>query len=452
MTLIYNNNIEVQKLERESRFDMLSTYLPLIVTEAYCCIFAVSILLRLNPIMGSEGEMRELKGMIYSYLFMAVSDIIWAMQLSHIIRLENHLYAACNAVTLIAVAAGCYFCFQFFGEHLQMRYRNNKSIRRLTAIPMLLICVLDFISIFSGWIFYVGSDGQYMCGPGFWMQSIVAFSYLVSTLVCIFYKSWLVGFRAHRREYLSYILCMITAMATAFLEDYIPAVPLMPLHIYLVIQLLFLMLYVDRGQKYAQQENELMQSRMAIMLSQIQPHFLYNSLAVIQDLCHGKAPEAEQAVIEFSQFLRGNLDSLNRYEPIPFEEELEHTRNYLSLECRRFGSLLHVEYDIRVSGFRLPALSLQPIVENAVRYGIMQKENGGTVKISTEENDTDILITVTDDGVGYDVLEPKADGRTHIGISNVRKRIEMMCGGSLEIKSVPGVGTVAGITIPKRSI
>jgi two-component system LytT family sensor kinase len=121
------------------------------------------------------------------------------------------------------------------------------------------------------------------------------------------------------------------------------------------------------------------------------------------------------------------------------------------LECRRFGDLLHVEYDIQVSGFRLPALSLQPIVENAVRYGIMQRENGGTVKISSEERDTDFLITVADDGVGYDVLEPKADGRTHVGIANVRKRIEMMCGGSLEIRSTPGSGTVATISIPKRS-
>jgi signal transduction histidine kinase len=382
---------------------------------------------------------------------MVLTDVIWALNVCDIIRPEKYLYAACNAATLISVDVGCYYCFHFISRRLQLKNMEKKNIRRLTAIPVQFIFAINSISVFTGWTFYIDPDGQFAAGQEFWMQSIFTFAYLVASIVCVLYKCFFGDFRTRRKEFISYILYMVTAMATAFLEDYISQVPLMALHMYLIIQLLFLSLYVDRGQRYAQQEKELLQSRMAIMLSQIQPHFLYNSLAVIQDLCHDKAPDAEQAVIEFSQFLRGNLDSLNRYEPIPFEEELEHTQNYLMLECRRFGDLLHVEYDIQVSGFRLPALSLQPIVENAVRYGIMQRENGGTVKISSEERDTDFLITVADDGVGYDVLEPKADGRTHVGIANVRKRIEMMCGGSLEIRSTPGSGTVATISIPKRS-
>jgi len=148
------------------------------------------------------------------------------------------------------------------------------------------------------------------------------------------------------------------------------------------IIVIFLFLQAEQGRRSAEQENLLMQDRVAIMLSQIQPHFLYNALSVIQDLCHGKAPEAEQAAVEFSEFLRGNLDSLQADSPIPFEQELRHTQNYLSLEKKRFGDNLRVEYEIGATDFFIPALTLQPIVENAVRNGVMRQEEGGTVRVA----------------------------------------------------------------------
>lgn len=201
--------------------------------------------------------------------------------------------------------------------------------------------------------------------------------------------------------------------------------------------------------RYIRRERELQDSQTKIMLSQIQPHFLYNALCVIQDLCHGTAPEAEKATVEFSEFLRSNLDSLRATAPIPFAAELKHTRNYLSLEQRRFGEDLKVVYDIETQDFSLPALTLEPIVENAVRYGVLQREDGGTVWISTREEKDAFCVTVRDDGVGFDVTVPKQDGRSHVGIQNVRDRLDRMCGGSLVIASTPGKGTVATITVPK---
>ncbi len=216
------------------------------------------------------------------------------------------------------------------------------------------------------------------------------------------------------------------------------------------IILVFLLLQAEQGRRVAEQENRLTQDRVAIMLSQIQPHFLYNALAAIQDMCHGKAPEAELATIEFAEFLRGNMNSLGAAAPIPFEKELHHTQNYLALEKARFGDKLVVQYEILDKDFSIPALTLQPIVENAVRYGVMQREAGGTVKIRVEKTAGAHCVTVEDDGVGFDPLAPKADGRTHIGIANVAGRLRSMCGGSLSIYSVPDKGTVATITIPGR--
>lgn len=125
----------------------------------------------------------------------------------------------------------------------------------------------------------------------------------------------------------------------------------------------------------------------SIMLSQIQPHFLYNSLVVIRQLCREDPRLAEETVDEFACYLRGNLDSLRLKHPISFEKEMRHTQTYLAIEQKRFGHRLKVIYKVQFKDFSLPALTLQPIVENAVRYGVTKKKEGGTVTISVDKAD-----------------------------------------------------------------
>lgn len=195
---------------------------------------------------------------------------------------------------------------------------------------------------------------------------------------------------------------------------------------------------------------ELADSRAAIMLSQIQPHFLYNSLNSIYYLC-GKDPDAaRQAISDFSDYLRGNMASLSRKCPITFSEELKHLKIYLSLEKMRFDDKLNIVYDIQTEDFMIPALTVQPIVENSVKYGICSSEKGGTVRILSRELADRFEVEITDDGIGFDVNEKKNDGRTHVGIENVRNRLKKMVNGTLEITSEKGKGTIAVIKIPKE--
>jgi sensor histidine kinase YesM len=199
-----------------------------------------------------------------------------------------------------------------------------------------------------------------------------------------------------------------------------------------------------------QTERKLAESRISIMLSQIQPHFLYNALAVISTLCGKNPAEAKKATVNFSNYLRGNMNLLERTEPIPFENELNHTISFMNLEQAMYGEALKVIYDIQTKNFKLPALTMQPIVENAVKHGIGKKEGGGTVTISTKETDRCYMIIVTDDGAGFEQDKINDDGQQHIGINNVRLRLSAQCGGSLEIESKIGEGTTAKIIIPKR--
>ena len=193
---------------------------------------------------------------------------------------------------------------------------------------------------------------------------------------------------------------------------------------------------------------QLQENRIAIMISQIQPHFIYNTLGAIQQLCKEDPEQAARLVQNFSVYLRGNFSELDNTVPIRFTKELEHIRCYTEIELIRFPDMT-VRYDIQTEEFLLPALTVQPLVENAIKHGLMGLEEGGTVTISAYEEQADYCICVSDDGVGFDV-SGLTDKKKHIGIRNVRERLQAMCGGSLTIESQPGTGTRVLIRIPKE--
>lgn len=206
--------------------------------------------------------------------------------------------------------------------------------------------------------------------------------------------------------------------------------------------------------KAEQFENELVQSKVSVMLSQIQPHFLYNTLVVIRQLCDIDPKTAKEAVTEFATYLRGNLDSLTLNTTIPFEKEMEHIENYVSLEKKRFGDRINMDYDIECVDFEVPSLTIQTIVENAIRHGITKRKEGGTVTIRTRESKKRYIIEVIDNGIGMDLTKPPEynDNRSHVGLDNVRKRVESMCNGELLFNSTPSIGTTVYMSIPKPEI
>lgn len=338
-------------------------------------------------------------------------------------------------------------------EHL-----NKRKI--LYALPMIAEITLVLLNPLTGWIFTIDSANRYVTGTAYLPNLIPYFVYIASAMILTLCGYLRKRDAEQKRRCLMLLVFMFLPICGIVLEIFAYGVT----WVWPLTALSLLMVYVNTQQqtisdekireaeekeKAAQLEKELIDSNIKVMLSQIQPHFLYNSLAVIHELCLFDPETAGVAMKNFSDFLRGNMDSLTMDKPISFEMELNHTKNYLALEKLRFEDAVHIEYDIETTMFRLPTLTLQPIVENAVRYGITKREEGGTVKISTRETDTAFTVTVEDNGVGFDIAEKKKDGRTHIGIANVRDRLRNICGGTLDIVSVPGTGTKAVITLPK---
>lgn len=193
---------------------------------------------------------------------------------------------------------------------------------------------------------------------------------------------------------------------------------------------------------------QLTESRMSTMMSQIRPHFIYNTLGSIEQLCELDPPKAGELVHDFAKYLRGNFGELDNPKPILMSQEMEHVRHYINIENVRFPDMSFT-FEMRSEDFCLPALTVQPIVENAIKHGLMKLQKGGSIRVISYETDTDYCICVEDDGVGFDTSK-LFDEKKHIGIRNIRDRLKVMVDGTLEIESTQGVGTKVLITIPKE--
>jgi len=218
----------------------------------------------------------------------------------------------------------------------------------------------------------------------------------------------------------------------------------------------FIVLTVDMVKRQVLVYNETIieaeNMKTQIVISQIQPHFLYNSLTAIMGITEDPK-KTREAIVDFSKYLRGNMDSLTKDKPIEFEEELKHVETYLRLEKLRFDDEINIVYEIYERGFRIPSLSIQVLAENAIKHGITQKMDGtGNLTIRSERVASgEVVITVIDDGVGFDINEKKNDGRSHVGIENLKKRLKFMCNGELYIESEIGKGTTARIVLPPEN-
>lgn len=332
-------------------------------------------------------------------------------------------------------------------EYLAPRVRVHHGFWRAALLLGGVHIAGILLSVFNGMFFTITAENVYQRGGWFWLSQLLPFLiYALDIIILAFYRKGLSGEDLHVLS--SYIalplLCELIQM-THF------GISLLPAGIAISLLLICINVQTEQELRLERKENELAQARVDIMLSQIQPHFLYNSLTVIRQLCDADPAQAKEAIRDFAQFLRGNMDSLKSKAPIPFEQELSHVENYLALERQRFQERLRVVYDIQARSFAIPPLTLQPIVENAVRHGVLKRENGGTVTIRSGESDMAWLVTVEDDGVGIQSAAQTDGERTHIGIENVRERLGALCNGTLELHSQPGVGTTALISIPKEA-
>lgn len=203
---------------------------------------------------------------------------------------------------------------------------------------------------------------------------------------------------------------------------------------------------------------ELLRMEAAWLQAQIQPHFLFNTLNTIASLSEIDQPRMLRLLEHFGNYLRRSFDVRNSSSLTPIEQELELLRSYLYIEKERFGERLLLEWDVDEQiSIHIPPLSIQPIVENAVKHGVLKKANGGLVSIHLADTGNYIDITVQDSGVGMntETLEEILISRPHqpngIGLINTDRRLKQLYGKGLQIDSILGTGTTVYFQIPKQN-
>lgn len=333
------------------------------------------------------------------------------------------------------------YCVSYF----ELSNRNKAIAIVLSSIVCLVSIVLKIINQSKG-ISFVIENHRVVTNDKYWLNYLYVMVILLSCLVMTCVHKDL-----HKTERVSFIAFYTIPLIASIFHFIFSEYGILIFALCASFLFHYVFYYVERGKIITKQQNELVEQQINVMISQIQPHFIYNCLSSISYLCRTEPRKAELAINDFSNYLRGNLSNLSQTKIVPFKKELEYTQNYLKLEKLRFEDRVKVVYNIRTENFNVPSLSLQPIVENAVKHGVCKKINGGTVTISTWEDSKNNYIKVSDDGVGYDFSAPKQnDDRVHVGLANTTERIEKMCHGKVTVNSKINLGTTVVMTIPKN--
>ena len=215
-----------------------------------------------------------------------------------------------------------------------------------------------------------------------------------------------------------------------------------------------LILYNENLLEADRLKEKIMATEMSFLQAQIKPHFLYNALNAIANVCEKEGKTASKLIIDLAIYLRGSLEFNNLDKMVTIEKELEFADTYFHIEQARFGQKIQLQKEIEISlDVQIPVLILQPLVENAVRHGISKKPDGGTVYVRMKQIDENIYIEIEDDGIGISgeklaVLLSGNDVDQGVGLLNIHHRLLKLYGRGLEISSEPG-RTCVKLLIPE---
>lgn len=329
-------------------------------------------------------------------------------------------------------------------EYIELEKKTKKILTLVNLALFSIFVILDIVNIFTG-IFFTSISGEYTRSKTMLISQGYQFIlFIIVFVITVFNKS------LKLREKLAFGSYCILPLIAIMLQNTFKGYAIAYLCIIIAIEMLFLFLNLQRNIQLSEEQEKNKEAQIKIMMSQIQPHFIYNSLSSISTLIPIDPKKAQKSLDDFTEYLRHNLSSLTQTSLIPFEDELRHIQTYVSLEKVRFNDRLNVVYDIQTTDFYVPPLSLQPLVENAVKHGILKKVEGGTLLFKTEEVEDAFIVTIQDDGVGFDSKELQIDTNKHFGINNIKHRLTSMCHAELLIKSEPNKGALATVKFYKE--
>ena len=320
---------------------------------------------------------------------------------------------------------------------------NVRSSRLFYAVMILWGVFLTLLMTipFSDAFCWFSPDGTYHRGTWYPVLLLPMLGVMLLNLAgMIRYKK-----RLLHKALLSFIITLLPLAGVVILQMFVEIYPLIDICIVVSVLSMYSLILSDQVEQDLRRQREITNQRASIMVLQMRPHFIYNTMTSIYCLC-GQDPErARQVITDFTTYLRKNFTAIASAEPVPFTSELEHTQAYLAVEQAQYEDSLFVEYDIQHKMFRVPPLTLQPIVENAIKHGRDPYAGPFMIAVRTRRTDAGSEIVVEDNGRGFDAGE---DSEPHIALRNIRERLEMMCGGEMTVTVREGGGTAVTVMIP----
>ena len=312
----------------------------------------------------------------------------------------------------------------------------------LWIIYFILLAIAQLTTFF----YYVTPDNQYIRTS--WHSIMVApiFTVMFINLAAVIRRRDTLP----KKYFIAFMIRLIPLTGTLFINNMIvESLLLVVVGLCISTLAMFSIILYDQIESYVGQQREIAHQRASIMVLQMRPHFIYNAMMSIYYLCAKDSKKAQQVTLDFTTYLRKNFTAIASDDTVSFSDELEHTRAYLAVEQVQFEDSLCVDYDTPHKNFRLPPLTLQPIVENAVKHGMDPEYAPLNITIRTRETNSGSEIIVEDNGSGFAPADD--DCEPHIALANIKHRLEMMCGGKMTIRPREGGGTVVTVIIPRNA-
>ena len=322
----------------------------------------------------------------------------------------------------------------------KVNWRKSALFYVVIALWAVLTILLG-VAQFTDFIYYVTPDNQFVRGSWYSILIVPMIGLIIANIIgTIIYRKKLT-----KKNFIAFLVYLIPLMVVMTVHIFVSVFLFIIIAVSISALSMFAIILTDQVEQYMRQQHEIADQRASITVLQMRPHFIYNVMMSIYYLCEQDPKKAQQVTLDFTSYLRKNFNALAVAAPIPFTDELEHTRAYLAVEQAQFEDKLVVEYDTPNTMFRLPPLTLQPIVENAVKHGMDPDANEPLyILIKTVKTDFGDEIIVEDNGPG---ISNEDNGEPHIALKNIRERL-FAIGADLTISPRKNGGTIVRIFLP----
>ena len=326
---------------------------------------------------------------------------------------------------------------------------SSVKLRALCAIPAAVNMVIYSTAFTGSHLAFYYNDENWFCRGPLYMSIFISQTFYVALLLGISIRYFNASSKGKNAVC---ILIICQAVLTSVLEyknilpetsNTVTALAILEYYVYLN-----LIYQQNLRETIIQRELDVQKEKLLMLRNQIHPHFIYNSLSIIRALAKRDSVRAVNSIDIFSAYLRNHISAIESDELVPFEKELSNVGVYIDLVRADKTKKIIVEYDLKTKDFEIPPLSLEPIVENAVNYGISR--DGGKITIGSDEDEQSYFVIIKDDGSGASSPKNEETVHTGIGLENTRKRLAMLCDGSLEIV-LGDKGAAVTVTIPKKT-